>query len=281
MPQPPLQTEAEPTPTVSTIDERSKKVKEIVDMYRNGEGELLLPSNPDLEDAFDSVVGSLRGKLSSAGNPTLCQLQGMLQAKYRTYMHGVRPVPLPPVPDTVSGLCHFITEKSTPYEFLLVHHAAEALNDKDLKSHLQAYEGKLASHLTETLTSCKKRRVKLPVDRHRTHMAVVISKEQVLLSLVIHMKDYFAKYLQLEGALFEGFEEGCTVLFFSIQQVDTVLLAPQVLSRCEEMKKIFSVSHLVVFGYFAFDLGKSTMELLNADVSVVRSNGGWRRTLPD
>ena len=242
------------------MDERSKKIKEIVDKYRNGEGELFLPSNPDLEDELDDVMGNLRVNLSSADSRVISKLQAIVQMKYRRHMHGVRPVSLPPVPNTVNGLYEFIAEKSTPYEILLVHHAVEVLEDKDLKKNLQEYESKLAEHLKEMLMSCKRRGVTLPLRKDHTHMAVVISEEQVLLALVLELKKYFSKYLQLEEILFEGFEEGCTVLFFSIFRVDAALMSSKVLSHLSELKRMFEMTHLIVFGYFVCDLEKGTIE---------------------
>ena len=255
-------TRGESTQTMSTMDERSEKIKEIVDKYRSGEGKLFLPRNPDLEDELDDVLGNLRVNLSSADSRVISKLQAIVQMKYRRYIHGVRPVPLPPVPNTVNGLYEFIAEKSTPYEILLVHHAVEVLEDEDLKKDLQEYESKLAEHLKEMLMSCKRRRVPLPLFKNHTHMAIVISKEQVLLSLVLEMKEYFSKYLQLEETLFEGFEEGCTVLFFSILRVDAALLSPKVLSHLSELERMFGMTHLIVFGYFACDLEKATIELV-------------------
>ena len=255
-------TRGESTQTMSTKDERSKKIKEIVDKYRKREGELLLPNSPDLEDELEDILGNLCVSLSSADSEVIRKLQAIVQMKYRRHIHGVRQAPLPPVPNTVHGLYEFIAEKSTPYEILLVHRAVEVLEDEDLKKDLQEYEWKLAKHLKEMLTSCKRRRVTLPLRKDHTHMAIVISKEQVLLSLVLDMKEYFSKYLQLEETLFEGFEEGCTVLFFSILTVDAALLSPKVLSHLSELKRMFGMTHLIVFGYFAFDLEKATIELV-------------------
>ena len=255
-------TRGESTRTMSTMDERSKKIKEIVDKYRSGEGELFLPRNPDLEDELDKVMEDLHECLSSADPGVINRLQRMVRRKYRRYIHGVRPAPLPPVPDTTKELCDFIEEKSTIYEILLVHHAVEVLEDEDLKKDLQEYKLKLAKHLKELLMSCKRKGVTLPLRKDHTHMAVVISKEQVLLSLLLEMKEYFSKYLQLDETLFEGFEEGCTVLFFSILRVDAALLSPKVLSHLSELKRMFGMTHLIVFGYFACDLEKATIELV-------------------
>ena len=69
------------------------------------------------------------------------------------------------------------------------------------------------------------------------------------------------KYLQLEETIFEGFGEGCIVLFYSILKVDAVLLAPKILSHSAELKRMFDITHLVVCDYFACDLEKATIEL--------------------
>ena len=252
-----------PSSSLPTIDGRSKKIKEIVDKYRNGEGDISLPENPDLEDKFDKfMIKKFLPRLSSADPGKITQLRAMMRIKYRKIVHGVRPVPLPPVPNTADGLFDFIEEKSTIYEIFLVYHAVEVLEDEDLKKDLQEYESKLAEHLKEMLMSCERRKVTLPLRKDHTHMAVVISKEQVLLALVLEMKEYFSKYLQLEETLFEGFEEGCTILFFSILRADAVLLSPKVLSHLSELKRMFGMTHLIVFGYFACDLEKATIELV-------------------
>ena len=94
-------------------------------------------------------------------------------------------------------------------------------------------------------------------------MAAVVSRDKdlVLISLVLHIKEYLKKYLQLEEAVFEGFGEGCTVLFYSILRIDAVLLAPMILSHSAELKRLFEMTHLVVFDYFACDLQRATIEL--------------------
>ena len=69
------------------------------------------------------------------------------------------------------------------------------------------------------------------------------------------------KYLQLEETIFEGFGEGCTILFYSILKIDAVLLAPKFLSHSAELKRMFDITHLVVLDFFACDLEGATIEL--------------------
>ena len=232
-----------------------------MDRYRSESTKVSLPEIPELEDDFDDIMGHLNAELLSADPKVISKLVGVLRGKYRRYIHGVKPGKVPSIPNTASGLSEFIAEKSTAYEILLVHHAVEVLNCVDLRRILQNYESKLADHLRLTLESYKKRKVTLPLCKDHTHMAVVLSKEQVLLSLVLHIKSYLMKYIHLEEAMFKGFGEGCTVLFFSILRVDAVLLALKVLSHSAELKRRFTITHLVVFDYFACDLERATIEL--------------------
>ena len=244
------------------MDEGSQKIKRIVDLYRSESTEVSLPEIPELEDDFDDMMGSLNAKLSSTDPQVICKLVGMVRLKYRRYIHGVKPIELPSILNTADGLYDFIAAKSTPYEILLVHHTVDVLDSKDLKGTLQSYESNLGNHLRQTLQSYKKRKVTLPLRMDYTHLAIVLSKEQILLSLVLHIKEYFMKYLQLEETIFEGFGEGCTVLFYSILKGDaTRLLALKIFSHSADLKRMFDMTHLVVFDYFACDLERATIEL--------------------
>ena len=83
-------------------------------MYRNENTEFSLPEIPELADDFDKMMGSLNAELSSAEPQMICKLVGMVRLKYRRYIHGVKPGKVPSIPNTASGLCEFISEKSTP-----------------------------------------------------------------------------------------------------------------------------------------------------------------------
>jgi hypothetical protein len=258
-----LMSEGQPTQAVLTMDERSTKIQKIVDGYWSGKTKVCLPSNPDLEEELDAMMEILREKLTSANSGVIPKLSAKLQRVYRRYLYGNRPAPLPPIPDNATDLYEFIDKRSTPFEVFLVHHAVEILDCEKLKKCLQEYESNLAKHLQQELSSYKSRKVSLPQRNDYTHMTIVVSEQQVLLSLVLKLKEYFKKYLKLEEVLFEGFEEGCTVLFFSIQRSDAALLAPApvILSHLGELKTRFAVTHLIVFGYFACDVEEATIEL--------------------
>ena len=254
-------------PPLPVSHKTSQKVKAIVDAYKNGKTEVSLPINPDLEDKFDKIVAKFYSVVSSVDSRVIAELHGIVRRKYRRYIHGVNPAPLPYIPNTPSRLCDFIEENSSPYEIWLIVHAVEILGNKELKLALDECTKDLSIYLTETLLSLKTRGVTLPQRKHLIHMAVVLSKEQVLLSLVLHLKEYFMKYLHLTESIFEGFQVGCIVLFFSILKKDAALLAPKVLSHSAELKKAFNMTHLIVFEYFVCDFEKATIERFD-DVSL-------------
>ena len=133
------------------MDERSQKIKRIVDMYRSESTEVSLPEIPELEDDFDDIMIALNTKLSSTDPKVICELHGTIRVKYRRYIHGVKSVDLPSIPNTPAGLYDFIAAKSTPYEILLVHHAVDVLDTEDLKGTFQSYESNLGNHLRQTL----------------------------------------------------------------------------------------------------------------------------------
>ena len=248
---------------MSTGDERSQKIKEIVKIYRNNE-EISLPCPKELRDGYTGIMSTLASNLSSADEEKIIKLHTSIRIMYCWDILGVRPTPLPDVPRTPGGLIDFIAEKSTPFEILLVHHAVDELKCKELKDALKEYEDELAKHLRQKLFSLKSDGVTLLSRTGHTHMAFVLSKEkdQVFLSLVLHIKEYLVKILHLEEALFEGFAEGCTILFFSILRIDAVLLSPKVISHLSELKRKFEITHLVVFDYFACDLEQASVEVL-------------------
>ena len=238
-----------------------KTIGDIVEMCRKGE--VSVPHNPKLEDSYDNIMATFYAILHSADpdSGAIARLQSVLQERYDGKDNqGGRQIPLPKVPKTANDLFEFIFAKSTPYEILLMHPAVEAVGHQELTRELREYESKMIKFLQKSSISCKKRQVPLPLYKNHTHMAVVTSKEQVLLAVVLEMKEYFSKYLQLEETLFEGFDEGCTVLFFSILRVDVALLSPKVLSHLSELKRMFGMTHLIVFGYFACDLEKATID---------------------
>ena len=268
LPSSPPNTQGESTSALSTEDERSRKIKEIVDIYRNNK-EVRLPQDLDLEDAFINLMVTLGSNLLSADQKTINRLHTKIRLKYCCYIDGVRFPTLPDVLETPRGLRDFIAKKSNAYEILLVQCAVDELQCVDLKAALKKYEDMLASCLRTQLLSFK--RVVLPSHKDHTHMAIVLrnNPDVVLLSLVIEIKEYLMKMLHLEGALFEGIAEGCAILFFSILRIDAVLLSPKVISHLSELKRKFEITHLVVFGYFACDLEQASVEVLvSVDVCI-------------
>ena len=239
---------------------RVEKIKRIVDLYRKGK--LRLPSCPDLECDFAHIMGSLNSKLSSASPDVRLKIQGTLCSIYETLIYGIGYLHSPEVPSTAPGLYKFIKNNSNPYEVFLVKHTVDKLKNKKLKHEFVNYNHKLCEYFERELKYYKQKNVTLPSRQGSTHMAVAISEEQVLLSLIIHLKQYFSTYLGLRVCLLDGFTEGCTVFYFAITIADAMLLAPKVLSHLAELKR-FKVTHIIVFGHFAVDVcDKFTIEWL-------------------
>ena len=246
--------------SASPMMTRVEKIKHIVDLYRKGK--LLLPRCPALEHDFADIMGSLNSKLSSASPDVRLKIQGTLCSIYRTLIYGIgyRHSPEIYIPPTATDLYKFIDKNSNPYEIFLVEHAVDSLEDVKLKPDFVNYKDKLRGYFERKFEDHKN--VTLPSRTYSTHMAVAISEEQVLLSLIIHLKEYFSTYLGLRVCLLDGFTEGCTVFYFAITTTDAVLLAPRVLSHLAELKR-FRVTHIVVFGHFAVDVcDKFTIEWL-------------------
>ena len=252
------------TLVLSVPDDRSSKLRRVVQMYRAENSELSLPANPDLEEIYDDIIFRLRQHLRSAKKKDLLRVHTIVCNQYRTYIGGIKTGPLPNVRVDSEDLYKFIAEKSNAYEVLLVQNAIDApsLTDKKLKDDFCEYKFQLAKFLSETSITCKKRKIPIPYSRECTDIAVMISGEQVLLSLVLHLKEYFKKYLGLDESFFEGFVEGCIIFFFAINEVDAVMLAPRILSHSKELKSKFGISHLAVRNYFLCDLVQGTLHTL-------------------
>jgi uncharacterized small protein (DUF1192 family) len=244
-----------------TLDETSKKIKEVVESYRNG-NDICLPSNPELEGKYDNVMADLRRHLSSAKPESLQHIHTQFCNVYQRMEFGIRPADISDVPETGPGLYKFVATKFTPYELFLLHDAFMEMENADLQAKFKEYESVLSSHLTEKMTSCALRKVSLPMGGNHTHMAIAVSKEQVLIALVIHLREYFYYYLSLQDLIFQGFQEGCMIVYFSITLHDAAFLAPKILSHLAELKSRFNVTHVIVFGHFTADVDGCRVELL-------------------
>ena len=232
-------------------------INDVNRMYETGV--ISLPRNHKLKNGFDHIMGNLQAILSPRLNEEVIDhLHGMIKMRYTRDIHGVRHQP--DIPTTAKGLFDFIATKSTPYETLLLQPAVNILGKDVLIERVQEYESQQDTFFKETTTSCQKSRVKILHRRDYTHMAVTISKQQVLLSTVVEMKEYFSNILQLENTLFEGFEEGngCTVFFFSITRVAAAQLSDAVGPYMSDLNTTFGMTNLIAFEYCICDLERSS-----------------------
>ena len=221
-----------------------------------------LPCNPKLEKKYDDIISSMKISLQSAKPRVRSRIHHKVCSTYNRLVHGVRPTPLPKVAETSQGLYMFIAEKSTFCEVFLVEEAITELNNEKLKEvFFTEYKPELQKFLEERLASCQQKKVSLPQRADHVHTAVV-TNEEALLSLILHLKAYFIACLELQECLFEGFQDGCLVLYFAITATDAVFLASKILSHLPELKRRFSITHIVVFGHFAVDIDQGSVELL-------------------
>ena len=238
----------------------STDINDVKRMYEAGL--ISLPDNPQLQNGFDDIMGKLQSLLKPhLDEQVIGHLRGMIKIKYTRGIHGAQYQPN--VPTTAQGLFDFIATKSTPCETLLLQPAANILGNNDLTERVRDYESQQDTFLKETTTSCEKHRVELLHRRDYTHMAVIISKEQVPLSMVVEMKKFFSTNLLLENTLFEGFGEGegCVVFFFSITRVAAAKLFDRVVPRhMSELKTKFAMTALIAFEYCVCDLERSAKE---------------------
>ena len=231
-------------------------------MYRERKADVTLPSNPKLEKKYDTILSSMKISLQSAKPRVISTIHHHVCSTYNRLVHGVRPTPLPKVDETGQGLYRFIAEKSTFCEVFLVEEAISELKNKKLKkAFFTEYKPELHKFLKEKLASYQQNKVSLLRSPDHVHMAVVTS-EKALLSLMLHLKAYFTACLGLQECLFEGFQDGCSVFYFAITATDAVFLAPKILSHLAELKRRFSVTHIVVFDHFAVDIDQGSVELL-------------------
>ena len=241
--------------SASPVMTRDEKIEQIVHTYRKGD--LQLPSCPKLERDFAGIMGSLNRQLSSAAVGMRLEIKGSLDSIYKTLVHGIGPRSSPEVPSTGKGLYEFIRDYSNPYEVFFVEHAVSILKDKKLKLKYDAYKHKLCTYFEKEIKSYEWKKVSIPSMQDLSHIAVVVKREQVLLSLIIHLKEYFATYLGFHTCLLDGFTEGCTVVYLTATTLSPSLLYSRILPCLTELRQ-FSVAYLVVFGHFVVDVDQPT-----------------------
>ena len=244
------------------VPPRSAKLMKIFRHYRDGE--LKLPRNAELEEKYRSMMGLLNTALTSADDHILQRIHVEIAIDYKyKVVSGVVCGRSPDVPKSGPELYEFIDGISSVYDIFLIDVAVEILKNKKLTKKFNVYRKSLRDCLKTKLKSCKKRNVSLPpLRRDYVSVAVAIDEDQVLLALVIQLREYFVKTIRLQECLLEGFQEGCVIFYFAITAVDAVLVAPKILSHLGELKTRFSVTHVVVFGHFAVNVESGTFDLL-------------------
>ena len=248
----PIRSVAQTTQNLTTIEQRPEWRK----MYVSSMKEVCFPVDVDLSRKYARLMGELKCSLESAKPKTLIFIHTVVRQQFHFILHGVMQGELPELGETPKDIHDFISARSTPYEIFLIQDAVRDLRDSKLSKSLKAYEDKLRKFFEEKLSSFKTQQVSLMTAEGLTHMAVEVktNSSELPLSRVLEMKKYFETYLQLNPVLFEGFQPGCTLLFFAISLEAATFLAPNLLSHLSHLRLEFDVTRILVFGHFAVDV---------------------------
>ena len=73
-------------------------------MYRSGDYDVRVPEIPELNHDFRDLMVKLDHMLTTADPQMVRTIRSSVRMEYRTYIYGWKPVELPAVPETRSGL---------------------------------------------------------------------------------------------------------------------------------------------------------------------------------
>ena len=217
---------------------------------------MCLPVNVELVDKYSRFMGELEIAMDDSQPREVKKIRTAVRELYNRL-----PCKLPQDKDPIVGkkpedVFEFIRKRSTPYEIFLIQIAIHNLDVEELKKMLDDYRLQLSQFLEENLAAISKRLQPLMQEEDLSHMAVEFQTDpdELPLSRAIKLKNYFQYYLKLSPTLFEGFQEGCTLLFFAISRAAAALSGYCILSHLAHLRIEFNVTKLIVFGHFAVDL---------------------------
>ena len=241
------------TQATSTIEDRPEW-KKFFDVHKKKE--VCLPVNVALVDKYSRFMGELENAIDDSNPREVKKIRTAVRELYNRL-----PCRLPQDKDPIVGkqpedVFEFISKRSTPYEIFLIQIAIGNLDEKKLKTTFEAYKLELAQFLEENLVAISERLQPLMQEQDLSHMAVELrtNPDELPLSRIIKLKDYFCYYLELSPTLFQGFQKGCTLLFFAISRAAAALSGYCILSHLAQLRMEFDVTKLIVFGHFAVDL---------------------------
>jgi hypothetical protein len=244
------------TQSVTTIEDRPELRKMYVTPGPQ-KSEVCFPVNVPLACKYNQLMAELRCSLKAAKPDELLRIHTIVRQQHHCLVHGVKAgEEYPDCGESPEAIHDFIMKRSTPYEIFLVDDAALNLKNRKLSKLLKDYEKELGVFFEEKLMSFKGQQISLVEAADMTHMAVEVAtnSSELPLSRVLKLKDFFQDYLKLNKVLFEGFKDGCTVLFFAITHAAATFLAPNVLSHLSQLRSEFLVTRILVYDHFAVDI---------------------------
>ena len=241
------------THATSTLEDRPEW-KKFFDVHKKKE--VCLPVNVALVDKYSRFMGELENAIDDSNPRDVKKIRTAVRELYNRL-----PCRPPQDKDVVVGkqaedVFEFISRRSTPYEIFLIQNAIHNLDVEELKKTFYDYQSQLARFLEENLAGISEKLQPLMQEEDLSHMAVELrtNPDELPLSRVIKLKDYFCYYLKLSPTLFQGFQKGCTLLFFAVSRAAAALSSYCILSHLAQLRMEFDVTKLIVFGHFAVDL---------------------------
>ena len=207
-----------------------------------------------LEDAIDR------------SNPKVIKrIRTAIRQLYRVLIDGVIQAPVPQVGDTPCEVFEFLSKRSTPYEVFLLQAAMDELSsEKKMKKEFEEYKSELATFFKEKLREFADKVQPLMQGEDLSQMAIEIATNpnELTLSRVFKLQEFFCEYLKLSPVLFEGLLKGCTILFFAIPRESSLLIKDCIVLHISQLKTL-GVTKIIVFDCFAADLEAATTSGLN------------------
>lgn len=219
--------------------------------------EVFFPAFQPLDRAYAFLMGNLAQQLHEIGENRRICVSGMIQHMLRKTKYGVRVGDLPDIPTGYKELYDCIAANSNCFSSALIRDAVDIINVDKLSTLWEDYKRELTKCVGKPLHSGKPRR--LPeIESNCEDLApmavkVVRHPDELQISHVLAIQQYYVEHMGLDLAQFEGYTEGCTVLYFAIAKAAVPFMPSLLLSHLAQLRRL-EILKIAVFGYFAVDL---------------------------
>ena len=219
-----------------------------------------IPLNAALVRKYSHLMAKLEDAIDRSNPKAIKRIRTAIRQLYRVLIDGVIQAPVPQVGDTPRDVFEFISDRSTAYEVFLLQAAMDELSSEEkMKKEFEEYKLELAKFFEEKLKEFADKLQPLMQGEDLSQMAIEIATNpnELTLSRVFRLREFFCEYLQLSPVLFEGLLKGCTILFFAIPRESSPFIKDCIHLHISQLK-MFGVTKVVVFECFAADLEAAT-----------------------